>query len=285
MSSNTVETVENTTNPEGGASAENTANFKIGESHEAALQLEELLNSLESDRIERTEFTTNIDKFSEAICAFANDYPNHQKAGYLLIGLKDNGELSGLKATDALLKNLAGLQHNGQILPKPAMTIRIENFDKGDVVIIEVAPSLHPPVRYKGRIWTRTGATKAIAGETEERILIEKRTATAKTFDALPCWDAETKDLSEPIIKLTYLPVAIDKDILEANHRKWTEQLASLRLYDLKHNCPTNAGVLLFGANPLYFMPDGHPYNTAVSAAEQSCDCIFCLMGIHITQR
>lgn len=255
MSSNTVENAKNT---EGGASAENTVNFKIGESQEAALQLEALLNSLESDRIERTESTTDMDKFSEAICAFANDFPNYQKAGYLLIGLKDNGQLSGLKVTDALLKNLAGLQHNGQILPKPALSIKTEHFEKGDIVIIEVAPSLHPPVRYKGRIWTRTGATKAIAGETEERILIEKRTATAKTFDALPCWDAETKDLSEAIIKLTYLPVAIDKDILEANHRNWQEQLASLRLYDLKHNRPTNAGVLLFGSNPLYFMPGAY---------------------------
>ncbi|MDZ7880508.1 MAG: valine--tRNA ligase [Saprospiraceae bacterium] len=61
--------VENTKNTEGGALAENTANFKIGESLPATLQLQELLNSLEPDRIERTESTTDMDKFSEIICA------------------------------------------------------------------------------------------------------------------------------------------------------------------------------------------------------------------------
>ncbi len=37
-------------------------------------QLIELLKSDETYRIERTTSTTNVDKFQEAICAFANDY-------------------------------------------------------------------------------------------------------------------------------------------------------------------------------------------------------------------
>ncbi len=40
-------------------------------------QLQSMLADLESDRIERTISTSNMDKFGQAICAFANDFPKH----------------------------------------------------------------------------------------------------------------------------------------------------------------------------------------------------------------
>lgn len=65
-----------------------------------------LLKSTETSRIERTVSTTDMDKFQEAICAFSNDMSNSRQNGYLIIGAKDNGELSGLRVDDNLLKNL-----------------------------------------------------------------------------------------------------------------------------------------------------------------------------------
>lgn len=38
-----------------------------------------LLQSTETYRIERTTSTGDMDKFQEAICAFANDLPNSRK--------------------------------------------------------------------------------------------------------------------------------------------------------------------------------------------------------------
>jgi len=55
----------------------------------------QLITSGENARIERTISVNNTDKFSEAVCAFANDLPNHKQPGYLLIGVKDDGTLSG----------------------------------------------------------------------------------------------------------------------------------------------------------------------------------------------
>ena len=46
-------------------------------------ELQLLLVDMESDRIERTESISNTDKFCQAICAFANDLPNHRKAGLI----------------------------------------------------------------------------------------------------------------------------------------------------------------------------------------------------------
>ena len=67
-------------------------------------ELQNLLTSTETYRLERTISTNNMDKFSEAICAFANDMPNSRKNGYLIIGAYDDGKLSGLNVDDALLK-------------------------------------------------------------------------------------------------------------------------------------------------------------------------------------
>ena len=84
----------------------------------------ELINDKESDRIERTTSTTDTDKFAEAICAFSNDLANHQKPGYLFIGVHDKTrKLSGLKATDKLLKDIAAIRSDGNILPQLAMTV------------------------------------------------------------------------------------------------------------------------------------------------------------------
>lgn len=43
-------------------------------------EIQALLNDIESDRVERTFSTTNTDKFGQAICAFANDLPDHKQA-------------------------------------------------------------------------------------------------------------------------------------------------------------------------------------------------------------
>ena len=220
--------------------------------------ISQLLTDLESDRIERTVSTNNTDKFSEAICAFSNDYPNNNQTGYLLIGVKDNGELSGLQVTDKLLLDLASIRTNGNILPQPALIIKKYSFPKGDVAVVAVQPAVHPPVRYKGKVWIRTGPSKAVANETEEKRLIEKRTATAKTFDALPCWNATIDDLNLTLFKNDYIQKAIDEETLLQNNRSIKQQLASLRFYDLNNDCPTNAGVLCLGNDPIRFLPGAY---------------------------
>jgi len=139
-------------------------------------ELRALMADVESDRSERTTSTNNTDKFGEAICAFANDFPNHRQAGYLLVGVDDAGSTSGLTVTDGLLRNLAALRSNINLEPLPAMTVQRHSMPGGDVAVIEVLPSDLPPVRYKGRIWIRVGPSRRGANQQEERVLIEKRT-------------------------------------------------------------------------------------------------------------
>ena len=107
-----------------------------------------LMHDLESDRVERTTSLSNTGKFSQAVCAFANDMPNHRKPGYLMIGVQDNGQLNQLVVTDELLKTLAALRSNGAIQPLPVISVEQFSFPEGQVAVVEVLPSDLPPVRF-----------------------------------------------------------------------------------------------------------------------------------------
>lgn len=53
-------------------------------------ELEQLLYDLESDRVERKASISDRDKICQAICAFANDLPDHRQPGVLFIGVNDD---------------------------------------------------------------------------------------------------------------------------------------------------------------------------------------------------
>ncbi len=220
-------------------------------------QLKTLIADIESDTAERTESTTNTDKFAQAICAFANDLPNHRRPGHLFIGVRDDGSLAGLNVTDDLLKNLAGIRADGNILPQPMIAASKFSFTGGDVAVVEVQPSDLPPVRYKGRVYIRVGPRKATANEQEERTLSERRVAYAKSFDAQPCSESKIDDLALGQFD-SYRREAVDPETIAANHRPIEQQLASLRLYDPERGCATNAGMLLIGKNPRFFLPGAY---------------------------
>jgi ATP-dependent DNA helicase RecG len=224
-----------------------------------AQQISTLLADLESDRVERTISTTDTDKFAQAICAFANDFPNNKLPGYLIIGAHDKtGVPSGLNVTDELLQRLGGLRSDGNIQPLPAITVqKVVLQGYVDVAVVEVQPSDLPPVRYKGRIWIRVGPRKATASEQEERLLSEKRLSAAKTFDARPCLESTIDDLSIRLFE-AYRGDAVATEIIEENHRTVIQQLASLRFFDMHRAVPTNAGILLFGTNPRFFLPGAY---------------------------
>ena len=221
-------------------------------------ELKDILGIDECYRVERTVSTNNMDKFQEAICAFANDLPGKRQKGYLLIGVYDDGRISGLNVEDALMKKISGIRSDGNILPLPVMNTEKIETPNGDVLVVEVTPSLIPPVRYRGRTFIRIGPRRDIASEAEERILFERRASFMATFDAMPCFAATMNDLDIDIFRNKYLPKAVSAEIYEADTRPIEEQLAALGMFDLVNNCPTFAGLMLFGRNPRRFMPGAY---------------------------
>lgn len=217
-----------------------------------------LMRELESDRVERTIALSDTDKFSKAICAFANDMPHHRQPGYLFVGVRDDGRLSGANISDQLLQNLAGIRSDGNIQPLPVLNVERLETPEGAVAVVEVFPSDLPPVRYRGQVWIRVGPRRAIASESEERILTERRVASARTWDARPCTESGLDDLALDLFMVGYRQYAVAPETIEENHRSITEQLAALRFYDLTRDRPTHAAILLFGKDPLFFVPGAY---------------------------
>ncbi len=217
-------------------------------------ELYDLLKSTETSRVERTVSVSDMDKFQEAICAFSNDMSNSRQNGYLIIGAKDNGELSGLRVDDNLFKKISSIRSDGNILPVPMMTCERYVFDEGDLLVVEVQPSFSTPVRYRGRTFIRIGPRRDIATLDEERILTEKRMANMATFDACPCYGARLEDVYLDIIREDFIPKAVGSKELENDTRSIEQQMAALGLFDIASNCPTNACIVLFGKNPKQFL-------------------------------
>ena len=75
----------------------------------------------------------------------------------LFVGVSDSGVVLGRPITDELWRHLADLRDQGTILPPPTMTVRKLRIDGGEVAVVEVQPSVAPPVRFKGRVYIRVG--------------------------------------------------------------------------------------------------------------------------------
>lgn len=218
--------------------------------------LRELLDDLESDRVERIISTTDTDKFCEAICAFANDMPANSRPGYLVIGAADrDGAVVGVAVTDKLLQQLSHYADSGQIVPLPSITVQKMSLAEGDLAVVEVRPSDMPPVRYRGRVWIRRGPRKAIANEQEERVLTERRTHHARSFDLRPCKGCGRDDLVLDLFQLTYRNAAIAPELIEENERDLLLQMASLGFWCPGEACATNAGAILFAQELLNWFP------------------------------
>ena len=221
-------------------------------------ELKKLLTDLESETVERSRAFDKADKMGQAISAFANDLPGRKKPGYLLLGVENDGQISGKRITDDQLTSLGGLKTEGALLPPPSMAIEIFSFPEGDVAVIEVFPSAYPPIRYKGQAWVRAGARKALASDGDLHILNERNRSAGIRFEEMPCMAAQLDDLDLELFRNQYLPRAIQADVIDDDRRPVEEQMAALRFYDRKYKVPTNLGMILFGKHPEMYIPSAY---------------------------
>ena len=237
-------------------------------------ELKKLLTDLESETVERSRAFDKAEKMGQAISAFANDLPGWKQPGYLLLGVENDGQISGKRISDEQLTSLGGLKTEGALLPPPSMAIEIFNFQEGDVAVIEVFPSAYPPIRYKGQAWVRVGARKALATDEDLHILNERSKSAGIRFEEMPCTAASLEDLDLNLFRNHYLPRAIQADVIEDDQRSVEEQMAALRFYDRTHKAPTNLGMILFGKHPEMYIPSAYLQYVKFNAADNGGDIL-----------
>lgn len=216
-------------------------------------ELEILLNDLESDRAERKEAWAGSapEKCREAVCAFANDLPNHQLPGVVFVGAKDDGSPSGTPITDQLLLSLADIKTEGKTVPPPTLTVEKRTLKNAEMAVVCVWPADAPPVRYSGRVWIRVGPSRRLATAQDERILNEKRRHRDRHFEAHPVESCPLSELNQLIFEQEYLPGAVAPDVLAANERSHEQKLASCGMIaSVDEPIPTVLGILCLGNSP-----------------------------------
>ena len=212
-------------------------------------ELSALLTDVESDRVERKASPSDRDRIREAICAFANDLPDHGQPGAVFIGANDDGTCANLPITDKLLLTLADMRSDGNILPFPVMTVDKAVISGCELAVVQVEPSRWPPVRHRGRVWIRVGPRRAVATAEEESRLAEKRRSADLPFDQRPIVGASLDDLDLTLFQQVYLPSAVAHDVLAANARSLQQQLASLRFLS-PDGLPNVGAIVVFGKDP-----------------------------------
>jgi ATP-dependent DNA helicase RecG len=177
----------------------------------------------------------------------------------LFIGVNDDGSCANLSVTDELLRTLADMRSDGNILPLPAMTVQKRMLGGCEMAVIVVEPSDAPPVRYKGRVYVRVGPRRAIATQEEERRLSEKRRGRDLPFDLSPVHSATIDDLDLELFRREYLPAALSTEVLDQNERSPIDQLASVRFITIGPDPkPTVLGLLTIGKDPREFLPGAY---------------------------
>ncbi len=221
-------------------------------------ELTEIIACGESDCVEFTESTQDLDKIRKAICAFSNDLPNHRQPGLFFIGIRDDGSCAGLKITDKLLQVLGGLRSDGKIQPLPSIEVGKRILNDCEVAVIQVEPSDNPPVKFDGRCWIRVGPRRERASAEEERRLTEKRRWGNLSYDMHRVNGSSVEnDLDLRRFKDEYLPFAVPPEVLEENDRNHKEQLQALRL-TTQDGAPTVTAILMLGKEPFYWFPGAY---------------------------
>ncbi|MDB6032182.1 MAG: transcriptional regulator, partial [Verrucomicrobiales bacterium] len=236
-------------------------------------ELAKLLSDAESDLVERKESWRGDapEKARQAVCAFANDLPDHRKPGLLLVGIRDSGVPAGIQITDELLQTLAAIKSDGKIVPPPTILVEKQRVNDCEVAVVTVHPADSPPVRYDGRIWVRLGPRRGIASAQDERILSEKRRFRDIPFDSHPISAASLGALSKVLFEEEYLPNAFAPDILEANDRTYEQRLAACKLVARADEpIPTVAGLLAIGKHPREWLPGAYIQFLRIDGADWS---------------
>ncbi|MDE0484852.1 MAG: putative DNA binding domain-containing protein [Candidatus Poribacteria bacterium] len=221
---------------------------------------EELLEMIEIGESDRVEFKESLsgnvpERIREAICAFANDLPANSEPGIIFVGVKDNKTVGTVQITEELLRQLADMKTDGNIVPPPSMTVEKHVLNEKEVAVVQVDPSNSPPVRYKRVIHVRTGPRRGIATAQDERNLNEKRRYGDRPFDLFPVQTASLSDLNLALFNYEYLPQAVSEEILALNERTLNEQLAATKMIVASDQpIPTVLGILAIGKNPQDFL-------------------------------
>ncbi|MCT8580870.1 putative DNA binding domain-containing protein [Glaesserella parasuis] len=210
----------------------------------------ELLALIQKGEDSKLQFKANVthpDALAAEMVAFANSL-----GGILLIGVNDNGTLSGLTNDDVfrlnqLIANVASQNVHPSISP---LTENI-TFPDGIVIVVHISEGISKPyMDSQGYFWTKSGADKRKITAREELLRMFREASLVHT-DKLPVTGSSIQDLDE-----VYFDHFFEKfygEPVTSQHFSREQLLENMNV--MKKGEFNICGALLFTKNPSRYLP------------------------------
>jgi ATP-dependent DNA helicase RecG len=208
---------------------------------------EQLLMLIERGEDQSVEFKSSLklrQDIGVAISAFAN-----AASGVILIGVSDDGEVTGVTVGRKTLEDFANwVKRNTD--PQVYPDVKVRKVNGKDLVQVSVKESDEKPVFFKDRAYQRVGKTNQRLSASKLRELA-KQERVKLHWDERICERATLDDIDEEKVKRF---LAMAKEERNLNIRPDISIGEALERLELARNgLLTNAAVLLFGKKPQRF--------------------------------
>lgn len=216
-------------------------------------ELIEIIANGENSEVEFKRDDIRPEQLAKEIVAFANSY-----GGKLIVGVEDNGTISGIKRADLepwVMDTVCGRYIHPALVPKYE---EIQVDEKLRVAVITVPMGISKPyvVRNKDRedFYIRVGSISRLA--TREQIVRMSASGGMLHVETMPVPRTSMKSLDKARLE-NYFRDILAEPSLPGNDEEWTERLEDMGFLtnssDQGKVC-TIAGLVLFGINPRRYL-------------------------------
>lgn len=206
--------------------------------------IENLLQQKEGVRLE-FKAQPNIDAIAKAITSFINT-----QGGDLVVGIDNNMKVVGVENAEQQAITIQNELVN-VIKPIAPISVQVIRYKQKDVIFISVWEGAKKPYQYNGFFYNRIGRTTKTTNPEKLTYLISQRKQADFHWERMPVLGAELTDLDTTEIKHTIkLYKEYKKDAKIQDIEDFLIQVGLIQNGNI-----TNACMVLFGKNPIRFIP------------------------------
>ncbi|MDD5344565.1 MAG: ATP-binding protein [Smithella sp.] len=181
----------------------------------------------------------------------------NSRGGYILLGVSDDGKMTGEKLTNQMKAEISSLARNCD----PHISIA-KISQTGDVVAIEVPEGLEKPYSCSSGYFRRLDGMTQKMTQKEVRLIF--RAATDMSFESLPCKGFSFEDVQLGKVRAFLKEAGASLKVTGANLPSF---LSSLGICEA--NSINNAGALMFAADINRFIPHSETIMAAFKGVEK----------------
>lgn len=212
----------------------------------------QLIKGGENSAVEFKAADVKIDSLARELVAFSNT-----TGGIILLGVEDNGKISGLPGKKNFEEWTANIARNNVIPAVSLEYVEIEIENK-KIAVLEVSKGKDKPYQtVKHQFLIRVGSTNRVTTQAELMRLFQQ--SGVFHFDANGVDDTSFSDLN-----LTKIDRYFNRYEIDFSRESDPDRLNLLKNSDIldENGCVTVAGLLIFGINPQRYL-----YNAGISFA------------------